>query len=94
MTGVVALARFVRARLHDLADDADEFHTTACALVIGLAQSGVGGPCDCGEPNRRRRRAFTHRNLVDWADEWQPTVLRHLAAEWSDHPDYHTEWAP
>lgn len=20
--------------------------------------------------------------------------LRHLAAEWADHPDYHTEWAP
>lgn len=111
------LARFVRARLDDLERTADLYHAAQdttftirqCASTPGAWRDP--GPCDCPEPNRRRRRAFTHRNLVDWAEAAATAVgimtvddfgrghdpedvLRHLAAEWSDHPDYLTEWAP
>lgn len=94
--GGSGVAGFVRARLTDLEQAADQYHRYSCAVLFARS-------CDCGEPNRRRRRAFTHRNLVDWAERWytdDPGALNlavplgHLAAEWSDHPDYLTEWAP
>lgn len=99
-----SMTGFVRARLDDLERTADHYHSLACSVVAVMA--GQFAPCDCPEPNRRRRRAFTHRNLVDWAvassetarddgyNLYPENVLCHLAAEWSDHPDYQTRWAP
>lgn len=114
--GVAASSRpslegFVRARLAELADTADDYHRDGCCSLPPPAGYNGPFPCDCDEPNRRRRRAFTHGNLVDWAERAANAtgtmtvddmgqnhdpedVLLFLAAEWSDHPDYQTGWAP
>lgn len=68
------------------------------------------GPCDCGVPARVLADVAAKRAIVDewarlvfddreppWGTGWREGLgfaLRHLAAVYSEHPDYRQEWAP
>lgn len=53
----------LRAAIDEFERDADEFHYEECDKVSRWKD--YPDTCDCGEPERRRRMAKAHREILD-----------------------------
>lgn len=89
--------------IHVANDSSPDPGVATCDSVPGAWRDP--GLCDCGVPDQTRRRITAARGIIRWAtdaatdgadgftlDVMQP--LRHLAAEFTDHPDHRPEWNP
>jgi hypothetical protein len=96
---LVEIGAFLRARWDERTAAASGLHEAGCGhdLVEGQTQR-----CDCGEPARTLRRIEGLRKILSWIeameyesdDAWvyERIVLRGLAVEFADHPEFQEEW--
>lgn len=96
------LFAFLAARYDEAERDYQSVHLSDCGCVLDRS----AGSCDCGYPDRVLRDVAAKRAILDWLGhqdrvygdysviETLELVVRHLGAEFSDHPDYREEWKP
>lgn len=104
-TGADEVAAFVRARLADTGDALIALHRARCGTPpnrFALDQNGERyevPPCLCDRDIRRARGELNVQEQVvaaalgnDAPDQLGPRILRLLATNHSDHPDFRREW--
>jgi hypothetical protein len=85
----MTIVEFLNARIteDEVAATLRESHKTDCETIPNWA--GYSYPCRCGVPERMAAECTAKRAIVaEGSDE----VIKHLAAIYSDHPDYQRVW--
>lgn len=80
---------------------AEDETTSVHEIDCGYAMAEYGKPCSCGWEKRMDRACEAKRRIVEHCEPDPITlspgddyVLRSLASEYADHPDYREEWRP
>lgn len=93
------IVAFIRARLDQQDAESGDIHDVEVCALMRFRDA----PCDCDEPARVLRAVEAKRRIVATCEYWlwnddrgidpcAAQVLRDVASEWIDHPDYQSEW--